>query len=71
MHVDKLGKVIILSELKLRGVLMTQFTFLYCALCWITDITIKLLSALKSNVTVQDIFVDFYKGNINLKWKEK
>lgn len=52
--------VIILSELKLMGVIMTQFTFFYCALCWISAIAIKLLSALKSNATIKDIvFVDY------------
>lgn len=72
MHMDQPRNVIILSELKLMGVLMTQFTFLYCALCWISDIAIKLLSALESNVTIKDIvFVDFFIGNSNLKLKEE
>lgn len=39
---------------------MTQFTFLYCALCWISGIAVKLLSALESNATVEDTaFVHF------------
>lgn len=60
MHVDQLRNVVILSELKLKGVLLTQFTFLYYVLCWISNIAIKLLSALESNVTVEDmVFVDF------------
>lgn len=60
MHVDQLRNVVILSELKLKGVLLTQFTFLYYMLCWISNIAIKLLSALESNVTVEDmVFVDF------------
>lgn len=60
MQMDWLRSVIILTELKLKGVSMTQFTFLYCALCWISGIAIKLLSALESDATVEDIaFVPF------------
>lgn len=40
---EKLRNVIILSELKLKAVLMTQVTFLYCTLCWISGIATKFL----------------------------
>lgn len=62
MHMDQPRNVTILFELKLMGVLMTKFTFFYCALCWISwiAIAIKLLSALESNATIKDIvFVDY------------